>query len=124
MRFLTVEEVVEIHSLMIQTYGGLDGIRDMGLLLSAIEMPKAAMFGEFLHPTICDKASAYLFHIVCNHPFFDANKRTGAAVALTFLEMNQIAIDIDERAFEDLVVSVADGKVTKEEISAFFEKWL
>jgi len=79
------------------------------------------MFGEFLHPSIFDKAAAYLFHIVCNHPFLDANKRIGAAVALTFLEMNQMPMEFDEREFEELVVKVADGKAAKEAISRFFE---
>jgi death-on-curing protein len=122
MRFLSIEEVIEIHTSMIQDYGGLDGIRDMGLLLSAIEMPKAAMFGEYLHPSIFDKAAAYLFHIVSNHPFLDGNKRTGSAAALVFLEMNKIAIEFEEREFEELVVRVAEGKAEKEELSAYFEK--
>ena len=94
----------------------------MGLLLSAIEMPKAQMFGEFLHPSIFDKAAAYLFHIVCNHPFIDGNKRTGAAVSLIFLDMNSLNLDIDEKKFEELVIEVAQGKIDKDMISKFFEK--
>lgn len=122
MKFLTLEEAIEIHTQLIQGYGGLDGIRDMRLLISALEMPKAAMLGEFLHPSIYDKAAAYLYHIVCNHPFIDGNKRTGTAAALIFLDMNSIQLEFDESTFEDLVVDVAKGHVTKEEISAFFEK--
>ncbi len=124
MIFLTVDEVIEIHTTLIQTYGGLDGIRDMGLLISAIEMPKASMFGEFLHPTFFDKAAAYLFHIVCNHPFLDGNKRTGATSALVFLDMNEINIEFDENQFEELVVQVAQSKVSKETISQFFKSSL
>jgi death on curing protein len=120
MKFLTVEEVIEAHTRIVQTYGGLDGIRDMGLLISAIEMPKASFFGEFLHVTIFNKAAAYLFHIVCNHPFLDGNKRSGSAAALIFLEMNGIELEFDEREFEELVVKTAQGKSNKEEISQFF----
>jgi death on curing protein len=122
MKFLTVDEVIEIHAAMIQKQGGLDGIRDMGLLLSAVEMPKAAMFGEYLHKTLCDKAATYLFHIICNHAFLDGNKRTGSAAALIFLDMNNVELNLDEREYEELVVKVAQSKMRKEEISAFFEK--
>ena len=124
MIFLNLEEVLHIHTLAIQEYGGADGIRDMGLLISAIEMPKAAIFGEYLHPTFIDKASAYLYHIVCNHPFIDGNKRTGAATALVFLEMNKIELDFDDKKYEELVVEVAQGNVSKMEISAFFNRYL
>lgn len=121
MKFLFAEEVIEAHTRIIQLYGGLDGIRDMGLLISAIEMPKASFSGEFLHVTIFDKAAAYLFHIVCNHPFLDGNKRTAAAATLTFLEMNEIELEFDEKEFEELVVKTATGKSDKEEISQFFQ---
>ncbi|ADI37381.1 type II toxin-antitoxin system death-on-curing family toxin [Waddlia chondrophila] len=68
-KFLTVTQVIEIHDTFLQAYGGLPGIRDKGLLDSAVEMPKAMAFGEDLHKTLYDKASAYLYHIVKNHPF-------------------------------------------------------
>lgn len=119
MIFLTVEEIIELHTQMITNYGGLDGIRDMGLLISAIEMPKSMIFGQFLHPSIFDKAAAYLFHIVSNHPFLDGNKRTGTAAMLVFLEMNEANIKFDENQLEELVVKVACSKSSKQEISDF-----
>src|SRR5258708_1589155 len=121
MRFLTVEEVIEIHTSVISRYRGLDGIRDMGLLLSAIEMPKATMFGEYLHPSIFDKAAAYLFHIVSNHPFLDGNKRTGTAAALTFLNMNKSPIAFNEKELEELIVQIAESKIDKKQLSHYFE---
>lgn len=121
MIFINVEDVLDYHTEMINEFGGAHGIRDLGLLISAVEMPKATMFGEDLHPTIFEKAAAYLFHIVCNHPFIDGNKRTGTVVALTFLEANEIPLKFDSQALEDLVVQVADGKVKKEGISLFFQ---
>lgn len=123
MIFITVQETIDYHSEIIRLYGGLEGLRDIGLLASAIEMPKAAMFGEYLHPTIFEKAAAYLFHIVCNHPFVDGNKRTGTIIALTFLRANQVLITFTEDqslALEELVVSCAKGKATKEQIANFF----
>jgi len=125
MIFITVQEVIDDHAELIRTYGGLDGIRDIGLLISAIEMPKATMFGEFLHPTVFDKAAAYLFHLVCNHPFVDGNKRTGTMTALTFLRQNQVHIKFTLKQtdiLEELVVSTADSKTTKEQIAKFFKE--
>jgi death-on-curing protein len=117
MRFLTIERVIAIHDYMIMNYG----IRDVGLLASAIEMPKATMFGEYLHPSIYDKAAAYLYHIIGNHPFIDANKRTGSASALIFLDMNNIELSVNEAELEELVVRTAQGQTEKAEISKFFE---
>lgn len=122
MIFLTVEEVIQIHDELVSEYGGLHGIRDMGLLISAIEMPKATMFGEYLHESIHDKASAYLYHIVCNHAFLDGNKRTGAATTLIFLSQNGCDIKFDMKEFEELVCDVAQGKISKEIISKFLSK--
>ena len=74
-KFFTVEQVIEIHDAFLEDHGGLPGIRDKGLLISAVEMPRTSMFGEYLHKTIYDKAAAYLFYIIQNHPFTDGNKR-------------------------------------------------
>lgn len=121
MKFLTVEQVITIHETIIVEKGGLNGIRDIGLLMSALEMPKSAMFGEFLHSTIYDKAAAYLYHIVCNHPFMDGNKRTGMTSALIFLDMNEIDLNLNQTDLEELVVRTSEGKVGKSEISKFFK---
>lgn len=107
--------------MFIEKFGGLKGVRDANLLLSAIETPKAAMFGEDLYPTVYDKAAAYLYHIVQNHPFNDANKRTGFGVAYIFLKANKIPILFEDEAYENLVIEVAKGMKTKEQIALFFE---
>lgn len=124
MIFITLQEIIEDHAEIIRKYGGHDRIRDMGLLASAIDMPKATMFGEYLHPTIFDKAAAYLFHIIYNHPFIDENKRTATMAALTFLRQNRVYIEFNEEqtfALEELVVSTAQSKVTKEQIAKFLK---
>ncbi|MGD0665823.1 MAG: type II toxin-antitoxin system death-on-curing family toxin [Rhabdochlamydiaceae bacterium] len=123
MIFITLQEIIDDHEEIIRRYGGLSGIRDIGLLASAVEMPKSTMFGEYLHPTVYDQAAAYLYHIVCNHPFLDGNKRTGTMAALTFLRLNLVYIEFTEEqsmVLEELVVSTAQSKTTKKQIAKFF----
>ncbi len=119
MIFLSIEEVIQIHDDLVSTYGGLHGIRDMGLLISAVEMPAAAIFGEYLHETIFDKAAAYLFHIVCNHAFLDGNKRTGAAVSMIFLKLNGYEIKYHMLDFENMVCKVAQGLLKSQKLESF-----
>ncbi len=77
--------------------------------------------GQFLHANLFEMASAYLFHLVKNHPFIDANKRTGAVAALVFLELNGVEIDASEAELEELVLEVAQGRREKPSISQFFK---
>ena len=119
--YIPADAVLKIHDILIENYGGSQGIRDYGLLLSALEMPRSSFGGQELHPALFDKAAAYLYHVVKNHPFIDGNKRTSAALALTFLEMNKVELKIDLLDFEELVVAAAEGKVSKSEIASFLE---
>ena len=120
--FLSLDEVLSLHEDQIRRYGGSGGVRDLGLLESAIGTVTATFGGFFLHETLFEMAAAYLFHICRNHPFIDGNKRTAVAAALTFLEMNGIEIDAGEADFYNLVIGVAEGKVTKAAVAVFFEE--
>lgn len=79
-KFLSFSEVEAIHTDVIANFGGSLGIRDEGLLESALAQTQASFGGEFLHPTIYEQAAAYLYHISMNHPFIDGNKRTAFTV--------------------------------------------
>lgn len=118
--FIPVTVALEVHDALVETYGGAGGVRDYGLLLSALEMPRASFGGEELHPSLYDKAAAYLYHVAKNHPFIDGNKRTAAALALTFLWMNGVKPKINARDYEELVVATAEGLITKKQIAHFF----
>jgi len=120
--FLTLDEVFEIHREMIAQYGGSDGIRDKGLLESAVATPQASFGGDYVHSNIFEMAAAYLFHIVKNHPFTDGNKRAGAMAAFAFLKLNKLTLVADENQFERIVLSVAENKIEKPEIAEFFKK--
>ena len=120
--FLTLAEVVAIHSDQIGRYGGEAGIRDMGLLESAIAQPQVSFSGEWLHSDIWSMAAAYAFHISQNHPFFDGNKRTALASALVFLRMHGIRIRDPKSTLIDVMYQVAKGEIDKVKLAAFFKK--
>jgi death-on-curing protein len=120
--FLSLGEVLEIHRDQIDRYGGDLGIRDLGLLQSALAMPAARFRGRYLHSDLFEMAAAYLFHIVQNHPFVDGNKRTGAVSALVFLSLNGVEIDAEEDEFETMVMSVAEGKEDKASAAEFLRQ--
>ena len=120
--FLHIDEVLAIHRDQIERYGGQMGVRDVGLLESAVAMPRASFGGETLHQDIFQMAAAYLFHIAQNHPFFDGNKRTGAVAAIVFLALNDIELKADEEGLEAITLAVAQGKAGKDEVAEFFRK--
>lgn len=117
--FLDLDEVLEIHRDQIHRYGGGEGVRDFGLLQSALAMPEAGTRDQYLHADLFEMAAAYLFHIVKNHPFVDGNKRVGAASALVFLELNGKGIRTKDDELVDLVVGVAVGRVSKWAVAEF-----
>ena len=121
-KFLTLEEVLAIHRDQIRRYGGLEGIRDPGLLGSALAMPMAQFEGMFLHADLFAMASAYLFHIAQNHPFIDGNKRTAAVAAIWFLMLNDKEVTAEETDLEQMVLAVARGELGKEGIGEFFAR--
>lgn len=121
MIYLTVDEVLKVHERLIEDHGGMKGIRDLGLLTSAIEMPKSAFGGEDLHPTVFDKAAAYLFHIAKNHPFIDGNKRSASFTSLLFLRINGIRLLLDQSQYELLVIGVAEGLISKTQVASYYK---
>ena len=118
--FLDLDHIMRLHRSLIERYGGMEGVRDMGLLHSAIAMPQTAYGGQYMHGDMFEMAAAYLYHIVLNHPFLDGNKRTSAAAAIVFLAINDIQIDNDEEGLVKLSLSVATGQAGKAEIAEFF----
>jgi death on curing protein len=119
--FLTLDEVLVAHEEQIRLFGGSFGIRDSGLLLSAMGNVEATFGGVFLHETIFEMAAAYLYGICRNHPFVDGNKRTALSAALTFLDANRIEIEADGNDLVDLVMGVAEGKISKAGVAVFLE---
>lgn len=119
LRFLDLADVLEIHESRIELYGGSSGVRDLGLLQSAIAQPAAGFGGEFFHNDLFEMAAAYLFHISRNHAFIDGNKRTALACCLVFLSLHEIDIEADPTDLEELTVATAEGRREKSEIAHF-----
>jgi death-on-curing protein len=112
--FLTVDDVLQIHAEQLLAYGGAAGIRDRGLLESAVAMPRASFGETFLHEDLSHMAAAYAFHLAQNQPFIDGNKRTGLVAALVFLELNGITIlDRDELLY-DAMIAIAERRIDKQ----------
>ncbi|MCC6509930.1 MAG: type II toxin-antitoxin system death-on-curing family toxin [Pirellulaceae bacterium] len=120
MVFLTLDDILESHQNQIDTYGGSHGIRDVGLLESAIAQPEACFGGQYLHADIFEMAAAYLYHLVMNHPFADGNKRVGLEAALIFLEINDESLIANDDELVDLVLKTIAGEIGKREIAEFF----
>ena len=118
-RFLGEDEIFAIHLEQIELYGGSPGLRDQGLLRSALSQPCASFAGTWLHRDLYEMGAAYLFSLVRNHPFVDGNKRVGTMAALSFLDLNDIEIDAGIDEFETLVLSVAAGTSTRDDVATF-----
>jgi death on curing protein len=97
--FLTAEVVLALHQRQLERFGGGAGLRDRGLLESAVPQPQASFGGMYVHEGLFAMAAAYLFHIVSNHPFVDGNKRAGLLAAQVFLDVNGITLEHDTAAF-------------------------
>jgi len=121
--FLSFEDVIEIHRDQIVRYGGASGVRDIGLLQSAVLMPLAQFEGKFLHKDLFEMAAAYLFHLTKNHPFVDGNKRAGLVAALMFLMLNGYEVVVDGEKLEKLVLDIVEGKKTKEQAGRFLHRY-
>ena len=123
--FLTLDEVIVIHSNQLALYGGTAGIRDEGLLRSALAQPEASFGGQWLHDDLCSMAAAYGFHVIQNHPFIDGNKRVGAVCALHFLHLNQHTVQVaDQMTYAAIILAVADGRASKADLADWFRQHL
>ena len=116
MIILTVDELIKIHGRLIEKTGGLDGLRDRGLLESAV-FSISSGFGEIeVYPTVEEKAARIAFGIVNNHAFLDGNKRIGMLSMLMILRLNQVNIKYTQRELIALGLGVADGSIGYDEI--------
>lgn len=114
--------MLHIHLRVIEEFGGDAGLRDRGLLESAVAMPQATFGGHYLHVELADKAAAYHYHLCSNHPFVDGNKRVAVAAAEVFLLVNGFELGATDDELEEITMRVAEGQISKEQVVGFFSQ--
>lgn len=118
--YVTLDVVIAIHDDMIERYGGSFGIRDLGLIQSAIARPQTSFGGEDLYPTVLDKSAALFHSLIFNHPFVDGNKRTALTTTARFLYVNGYELKAGEEEFINFPLRVENQHLSIEQIT----KWL
>jgi death-on-curing protein len=116
--YLSRDDLLYLHDALIARYGGIRGVRDEGILDSCLAQPKMSVFDVERFPTLIEKAAAYCFFVVRNHPFLDGNKRTGFVAALHFLRINNVKVRFDEDEMYDVIVGIAKGEVSVDDLAA------
>lgn len=114
MKRLTKEQILMLHSSLVQQTGGTVGVRDYNLLESAIESPFQVFDGEELYPTIQAKGTRLGYGLIKNHCMLDGNKRIGTHAMLVFLELNGISLKYTQKELYEMILSVADGSLEYE----------
>ena len=120
MKKLSKEQILMLHSQLIEEFGGSDGIRDYNLLDSALESPFQSFDGTELYPTIQAKAARLGYGLIKNHCMIDGNKRIGTHAMLVFLAINGIEVDYTQKELYDTILAVADGTLEYEDLL----KWI
>ncbi len=110
MRYLTLEEVLAAHDYLLKRYGGADGIRDQGLLESAVHRPQAVVFGQDAYPTLFDKAAAICHSLLFNHAFVDGNKRVAFAGCHLMLLLNGWDLTSKSDEIYDFLIEVIEKR--------------
>lgn len=117
---LSKEQVIKLHSQLIAETGGSDGIRDDGLLESALAAPFQSFGDEDAYPTIVQKAARLGYGLIKNHAFVDGNKRIGTHVMLVFLALNKIELEYTQKELSDTILKVAAGDYSFDDLL----KWI
>ncbi len=120
--FLTINQVLFVHDQMVKRFGGSHGIRDVGLIESAVARPQATFGGKYLYTSIFDKAASLLQSLLKNHPFVDGNKRTALTSAGLFLWKNGYKLNNKHKEEVEFAVRVDNGNLTVEQISQWLQK--
>ncbi|MDO8650003.1 MAG: type II toxin-antitoxin system death-on-curing family toxin [Candidatus Berkelbacteria bacterium] len=120
--YVSIGQVLAIHAILIENFGGSDGVRDIGLVESALARPQAAFGGYDAYPTLFEKAAVLMQGLIKNHGFIDGNKRTGTAVMSIFIKLNGHKLHVTDTELENLAVGVAEDKLNFEELTTWLKK--
>lgn len=120
--YISLEQVLDLHRLQIQRFGGSAGLRDRGALEAAVARPQMTFGGEDLYPDVPGKAAALLHSLVMNHPFVDGNKRVGAHACILFLLSNDVEPTFTTSELVDVTLAVARGEVSAEALAIWLRQ--
>ncbi|MBZ5510361.1 MAG: type II toxin-antitoxin system death-on-curing family toxin [Acidobacteriia bacterium] len=115
--WIGVLEALVLHDMQLVTFGGAAGVRDVGLLESALARPRNLLAYGKKKPSLARLAAAYAFGIIKNHPFADGNKRTALVIAFAFLDVNGIEINASEEDAYRMFMDLPSGRVSEEELA-------
>lgn len=118
---ISIEETEKIHKVLVDTFGGTHGIRDLDALRSALSRPFQTFDNVDLYPSVLEKAASLIESLLNNHPFVDGNKRTGYVLTRLFLLTNKYNIEATQQDKYDFVINIASGKIRYEEILMWLE---
>jgi death-on-curing protein len=118
---LTPEQVLFLHSRMIAETGGLHGVRDLGMLLSALGRPRATFGDDELYPDLFSKTAALMDSLVRNHPFMDGNKRTAIVSSGIFLRLNGFQLKVKNEEMVRFTLACAQAQLSMEDITNWFK---
>ena len=124
MRYLALNEVLELHRRIIAQSGGASGVLNLSALESALAQPQMTFGGNDLYPTLVEKAAALGFSLIQNHPFVDGNKRIGHAAMEVFSVLNgfEIVAPVDEQ--EQIILNTAAGKLPQSDLTTWLRDHL
>ena len=122
MKVFNLRQVLVLHERMVRKYGGSSGVRDIGMLESALGRPFATFGGHDLYADVFLKAGALIQSIVKNHPFIDGNKRTAWVSVVALLKMNDWRVTVGEDVVVDFMISVANENLGVDEIAGWLKK--
>ena len=122
MKHLKVRDILLLHELAINNYGGSHGLRDMGLLESAVGRPQATYSGDDLYPNIFLKGAALVHSLLLNHQFVDGNKRTAMFSVMAFMELNGYIMNASAKEVVKCAIWIENRKPEIEEISSWLKK--
>lgn len=120
-KYLTVKDVLLLHNLAIDETGGSHGLRDLGLLESAVAQPQASFDGEDLYPTILQKTAALIRSLLMNHMFVDGNKRTAMLSGMTFLELNGYQFIAEQKEIVRFALKIENEKLPVDDIASWLK---
>jgi death-on-curing protein len=120
--WMEATDAVIAHDLELAAHGGSTGVRDTGLLKSALARPKNILTYATAEPSLATLAAAYAFGISSNHPFVDGNKRTALLVSFAFLDVNGLEVTASQEEAFLTIFGLAAGEITEDQLALWFER--